>query len=180
MTRLAPYTEQHQDPQGPGDARPTAVQIIKDQGLIASPSWAGRVVLITGCSAGGLGPETAKAIHLTGADVFITARDVAKGKQIAEEVSKDGMPGKVEVIEMDLNSLRSVRAGAEEFLRRSENKLNILINNAGTFHHGLSRSRLTHHRSHVLPRRQDRRWIRAPSRHEPPGYAPHTSRVVNC
>ena len=153
MTRLAPYAEQHQDPQGPGDARPTAVQIIKDQGLIASPSWAGRVVLITGCSAGGLGPETAKAIHLTGADVFITVRDVVKGRQIAEEISKDGMPGKVEVIQMDLGSLRSVRAGAEEFLRRSENKLNILINNAGTFHHGLSRSRLTHHRSHVLPRR---------------------------
>lgn len=131
MARLAPYLEQHKNLQGPGDARPTAIQIIEDQGLVASPSWTDRVVLITGCSPGGLGPETAKAIHLTGADIFITARDVAKGKQVAEEILADGKPGKVEVIQMDLGSLESVRAGAEEFLRKSGNKLNVLINNAG-------------------------------------------------
>lgn len=131
MARLAPYLEQHKNLQGPGDARPTAIQIIEDQGLVASHSWTDRVVLITGCSPGGLGPETAKAIHLTGADVFITARDVAKGKQVAEEILADGKPGKVEVIQMDLGSLESVRAGAEEFLRKSGNKLNVLINNAG-------------------------------------------------
>ena len=98
MPGLAPYAEQHKSPKGPGDARPTAVKIIEDQGLVADPSWAGRVVLITGCSAGGLGPETAKAIHLTGADVYITVRDAAKGKEIADEVKADGKPGKVEVI----------------------------------------------------------------------------------
>lgn len=131
MTRLAAYVEQHNDPQGPGDVRPTAVQIIKDQGLISSPSWAGRVVLITGCSPGGLGPETAKAIHLTGADVYITVRDVTKGEQVAKEILADGKPGKVGVIQMDLGSLESVRAGANEFLRNSGNKLNVLVNNAG-------------------------------------------------
>lgn len=131
MTLLAPYAEQHKDPQGPGDARPTATQIIKDQGLVANPEWAGRVVLITGVSPGGLGPETAKAIHLTGADVYITVRDVNKGKQVAEEILADGKPGRVEVIQLDLSSLESVRAGAAEFLRQSGNKLNILINNAG-------------------------------------------------
>ncbi|KAI2771290.1 NAD(P)-binding protein [Daldinia loculata] len=131
MPRLAPYLEQHKDYQGPGDARPTAIQIVEDQGLVSSPSWIGRVVLVTGCSPGGLGPETAKAIHLTGADVYITVRDVTKGKQIAEEILADGKPGKVGVIEMDLASLKSIRAGAEEFLRKSDNKLNVLINNAG-------------------------------------------------
>lgn len=131
MTRLAPYIDQHKTPQGPGDARPTAIQIIKDQNLIESNDWTGRVVLITGCSPGGLGPETAKAIHLTGADVFITSRDVTKGKQVAEEILTDGRPGKVEVIQMDLGSLENVRAGADEFLHKSGNKLNVLINNAG-------------------------------------------------
>ncbi|KAF3057025.1 Retinol dehydrogenase 12 [Daldinia childiae] len=131
MGRLAPYLEQHKAYQGPGDTRPTAIQIVEDQGLVSSPSWIGRVVLVTGCSPGGLGPETAKAIHLTGADVYITVRDVTKGKQIAKEILADGKPGKVDVIEMDLASLKSVRAGAEEFLRKSNNKLNILINNAG-------------------------------------------------
>ncbi|KAI1393509.1 short-chain dehydrogenase [Hypoxylon trugodes] len=131
MVRIAPYAEQHKDPQGPGDARPTASRIIEDQGLVASPSWTGRVVLVTGCSPGGLGPEVARAIHLTGADVFITVRDVAKGKQVAEEILADGKPGKVEVIKIDLSSLESIKAGAEEFLRKSGNKLNVLINNAG-------------------------------------------------
>ncbi|KAI8963601.1 NAD(P)-binding protein [Daldinia sp. FL1419] len=131
MTRLAPYLEQHKNYQGPGDARPTAVQIIEDQGLVSSPAWAGRVVLVTGCSPGGLGPETAKAIHLTGADVYMTVRDVTKGKQVVEEILADGKPGKVDIIEMDLASLKSVKAGAEEFLRKSGNKLNVLINNAG-------------------------------------------------
>ncbi|KAI1464076.1 NAD(P)-binding protein [Daldinia caldariorum] len=131
MARLAPYLEQHKTYAGPGDARPTAIQVVEDQGLVSSSEWVGRVVLVTGCSPGGLGPETAKAIHLTGADVYITSRDAAKGKQIAEEIRTDGKPGKVEFIVMDLASLKSIRAGAEEFLRKSGNKLNILINNAG-------------------------------------------------
>ncbi|KAI1270273.1 NAD(P)-binding protein [Xylariaceae sp. FL1019] len=131
MTRIAPYASQHESPQGPGDSRPTALQIIEDQNLVGDPSWAQRVVLITGCSPGGLGPDTAKAMHATGADVYIAVRDLAKGKQVAEEIMSDGKPGKVEVIELDLASLKSVRAGASEFLRRSGGKLNILINNAG-------------------------------------------------
>ena len=89
-----------------------------------------RVVLVTGCSPGGLGPEVAKAIRLTGADIFITTRDIAKGKQVAQELS-DGKPGKVEVIQIDLSSLESVRVGAQDFLHKSGNKLNVLINNAG-------------------------------------------------
>ena len=166
MPGLAPYAEQHKSPKGPGDARPTAVKIIEDQGLVADPSWAGRVVLITGCSAGGLGPETAKAIHLTGADVYITVRDAAKGKEIADEVKADGKPGKVEVIVMDLNSLKSVRTGAEEFLRKSGNKLNVLINNAGKsirasgVNGGMRQTPLISvFRSHVLPQGQDRRRL---------------------
>ncbi|KAJ2982107.1 hypothetical protein NUW58_g6514 [Xylaria curta] len=131
MPRLHPYHDQHsfKNLNGPGDSRPTATQIIEDQGLV--DKWAGKVVLITGCSPGGLGPETAKAIHLTGADVYITSRDIAKGKQVADEVLADDKPGKVEVIQMDLGSFASVRAAAAEFLRKSDNKLNILINNAG-------------------------------------------------
>lgn len=135
MTRLTPYHEQHklENVQGPGDSRPTATQIIKDQGLIDSSEWAGRVVLITGVSPGGLGVETAKAIHLTGADVYITTRNLAKGKEVAEEIRADGKPGKVDVIQLDLDSLDSVRTGAAEFLKKSGNKLNVLINNAGIY-----------------------------------------------
>ncbi|KAF7540744.1 hypothetical protein G7054_g1118 [Neopestalotiopsis clavispora] len=131
MTRITPYAEAHKSPQGPGDARPTATQIVKDQSLVGSSEWSGRVVLITGGSPGGLGAEAAKTIRLTGAHVFITVRDIAKGKQVVEELTSDGETGKVEVIEMDLASLHSIRAGAKEFLKKSSNKLNVLISNAG-------------------------------------------------
>lgn len=133
MARVAPYYEQHklENLQGPGDSRPTAAQIIKYQGLTDSPEWAGRVVLVTGVSPGGLGLETAKAIHLTGADVYITTRNLAKGEEVAEEIRGDGKSGKVDVIQLELDSLDSVRTAAAEFLRKSGNKLNILINNAG-------------------------------------------------
>ncbi|KAI1373542.1 short-chain dehydrogenase [Hypoxylon crocopeplum] len=131
MARLAPYAKLHRAPQGPGDDRPTASQIVEDQGLVASSEWSGRVVLIIGCSPGGLGPEVARAIRLTGADVFITVRDIAKGLQVVQELLSDGKPGKVQAIHMDLGSLESVRAGAQDFLRKTGNKLNVLINNAG-------------------------------------------------
>ncbi|KAI8237392.1 Retinol dehydrogenase 12 [Colletotrichum sp. SAR 10_96] len=128
MARLAPYLEEHKNITGADDARPTAIKIVEDQGLVGK--WAGKVVLVTGCSPGGLGPETARAMHVTGADVYITVRDVAKGEEVAKDILSDGKPGKVEVIKLDLGSLESVRQGAKEFLSKSD-KLNVLINNAG-------------------------------------------------
>lgn len=34
MAPLAPYADVHRDPHGPGDARPPALQIVKDQDLV--------------------------------------------------------------------------------------------------------------------------------------------------
>ena len=94
-----------------------------------------RVILITGCSpGGGLGPETAKALRLTGADIYITNRNINTGQQVAEEnLPHSKKIGTEEAIEINLSSLKSIRAGAEEFLKKSGNKLNILINNAGKY-----------------------------------------------
>lgn len=130
MSRLSPYFQQHRNPSGPGDSRPTAIQVVEDQGLVGK--WADKVVLVTGCSPGGIGPETARALHVAGADVYITVRDIPKGEEVAKDILSDGKPGKVEVIKLDLGSLDSVRQGAKEFLSKSE-KLNVLINNAGLF-----------------------------------------------
>lgn len=57
------------NPSGPGDSRPTAFQIIKDHNLINN--WVGRTVLIIGGSIG-LGLETARTLHATGANIYIT------------------------------------------------------------------------------------------------------------
>ncbi|CAD0091480.1 unnamed protein product [Aureobasidium vineae] len=125
-----PYLEPHQDPAGPGDARPTAIQIVKDLGL--EGKLGNMTVLITGCSAG-LGVQTARALYLTGAKIYITVRDEQKGQNAIEAITKDAPGGQaVEVVYMDLGNFSSVRAAAKDFMSRSD-RLNILINNAGKF-----------------------------------------------
>lgn len=58
-------------------------------------------------------------------------RDMKRGQEVLEEIlaSYEGSR-KLELLEMELDSLKSFRAAANEFLKRS-NKLNIPVNNAG-------------------------------------------------
>ncbi len=120
----SPYAAAHKAPKGPGDARPTALDIVKDEGL--EGKLTGKVALITGCSSG-IGIETARAMAATGARLFLGVRDIAKGESAVSDILK---PGHVELLKMDLNSLDSVRAAVDEFKKKSKT-LNILINNAG-------------------------------------------------
>ncbi|KAJ5897705.1 short-chain dehydrogenase [Penicillium tannophilum] len=118
------YTKVHQSPKGPGDARPTALQIVKDAGR--EDALTDKVILITGCSSG-LGIETARALYVTGATLYLTARDLEKAKSALGEIIASP---RVHLLHLDLNSLASVRACAKEFLSKSDT-LNILIANAG-------------------------------------------------
>ncbi|KAJ3566307.1 hypothetical protein NPX13_g7181 [Xylaria arbuscula] len=124
---MSRYAESHLNTSGPGDARPTALQIIQDEGL--EGALQDRVFLITGVSSG-IGIETGRAIAATGAKVFLTARDLKKGQAACESFLK---PGRVEMLELDTSKLDSVRACAKAFLKRSS-KLNVLICNAGVMH----------------------------------------------
>lgn len=121
---MSPYAEAHVSPQGPGDARPTALQIIKDNNLIGELT--GRVALVTGVSSG-IGIETAKALKTTGMHVFGAVRNLEKARAVLKD---DLEPGHLDLLELDMNSLASVRACAKEFLSKSK-QLNILIMNAG-------------------------------------------------
>jgi NAD(P)-dependent dehydrogenase (short-subunit alcohol dehydrogenase family) len=89
----------------------------------------GKLALVTGGS-GGLGAETARALAAKGARVVITARDVAKGEEVAQGIRKSTGNDGIEVEELELGSLASVRALAERFLARHD-ALQILVNNAG-------------------------------------------------
>jgi NAD(P)-dependent dehydrogenase (short-subunit alcohol dehydrogenase family) len=122
---MSRYAEAHLNPNGPGDARPTALQIIKDEGV--EGKLAGKVIVITGTSSG-IGIETARALSLTGARLFLTARDLKKAKTALDGIFE---PGRHELIEMDNTSLDSVRAAGKAILQKSNNQVNILINNAG-------------------------------------------------
>lgn len=136
------YAAAHKQINGPGDARPTALQIVNDNNLeglllidLGACTWTDRfigaltdkTILITGCSSG-IGIETARALKATGARLFLTARNLDKGREALGDILE---PGKVDLLLLDLNSLGSVREFAAEFLKASSSKLNILINNAG-------------------------------------------------
>lgn len=118
------YAEVHKSPQGPGDARPKALDIVKDEGL--EGKLVGKVFLITGCSSG-IGIDTARALSATGAKLFLGVRDVAKGESALADILE---PGRVGLLKIDLNSLESVREAAKTFLQKSKS-LNVLVNNAG-------------------------------------------------
>ena len=121
------YSAAHKKPQGPGDARPTALQIVEDEGLVNK--LGDKVFVVTGTSSG-IGIDTAVALAATGATVYCTARNVAKA-EAALGPHRAGVSGKLEVVELDNGSLASVREGAAEILRRSGGQVNVLVCNAG-------------------------------------------------
>lgn len=127
-TPLQPYAALHESPNGGDDARPTAMRILEDQKLIGN--WSDKVILITGGTSG-IGLESARALHATGAKVFITARSQEKAEKTIQDILSTS-PSKtpIEFLEMELDSLASVRAAASSFLGRSK-QLNVLMLNAG-------------------------------------------------
>ena len=88
-------------------------------------------VLVTGVSAG-LGVETARALARRGARVVGAARDVAKAERATAQVRADaaGGGGSLELVELDLASLASVRVCADALLARDE-PFDLVIANAG-------------------------------------------------
>ncbi|KAL7917749.1 hypothetical protein ACQKWADRAFT_305945 [Trichoderma austrokoningii] len=125
MESSSPYAAAHADPQGARDARPTALQIIQDEGV--ESKLVGKVIVITGATSG-IGVETARALSATGATLFLMARDLRKANKNLAEILE---PGRVSLVEMNLDSFESIRSGAEEILTASKGQVNILINSAG-------------------------------------------------
>ncbi|KAM0417248.1 hypothetical protein ACHAPT_012759 [Fusarium lateritium] len=121
------YADAHLKPNGPGDARPTALQIVKDEQR--EGDLTNKVVLITGCSSG-LGIETARAMKATGATIFVTARNLEKARTALGDILDHVQ---VHLLQLDLGSFESVRACVAE-VKVKTSKLNILIENAGIRH----------------------------------------------
>jgi len=90
----------------------------------------GRRVLVTGASAG-LGVEAARALAAHGAHVIGAVRDLDKARAATARV-RDGAShgGRLDLVELDLNSLASVRACADALLSDAE-PLDLVIANAG-------------------------------------------------
>ncbi|KAF4977649.1 hypothetical protein FDECE_18330 [Fusarium decemcellulare] len=128
---MSKYAALHANPQGPGDARPTALQIVQDEDLVGKLK--GKTVLVTGANQG-IGFEAARAFHATGATVFLGSRDPVKGKQAIDKI-RDLDPtndAPLHLIKISVDSLDSVREAAQAFLNHDADiKLNLLVLNAG-------------------------------------------------
>ena len=94
-------------------AKSTAFEVI--QGL--NSDLKGKVAIITGATSG-IGVETARALASIHAHTIITARDMNKGAQVVDDIKKTTGNNNVEVMQLDLNSLQSVRQFVDDFRSR--------------------------------------------------------------
>ena len=99
--------------------------------VLAGVDLRGKRVLVTGTSAG-LGVETARALVARGASVVGAARDLGKARDatgVVREAAKAGS-GSFDLHQLDLASLKSVRASADALVAKGE-KFDVVIANAG-------------------------------------------------
>jgi NAD(P)-dependent dehydrogenase (short-subunit alcohol dehydrogenase family) len=93
------------------------------------PDQSGKTVVVTGAN-GGLGLETAKVLAAKGAAVVMAARDQEKAAHAVQTVREGASSAVVELVPLDLGSLASVRAAAQQVLEGHE-RIDVLVNNAG-------------------------------------------------
>lgn len=93
------------------------------------PNQNNKTIIITGATSG-LGKEATKVLASKNATVVMAVRNTDKAKIVVTEIRKEFPQAKIDIKELDLNSLESIAAFAKEFTNDYE-KLDILINNAG-------------------------------------------------
>ncbi|MFI5706545.1 SDR family NAD(P)-dependent oxidoreductase [Kribbella sp. NPDC051620] len=94
--------------------------------VVAGVDLTGRRAIVTGGSSG-LGVETARALAAAGAAVTLAVRDVAAGKQVADDLIASTGNEQILVAPLDLADQSSVAA----FVSAWSGQLHILVNNAG-------------------------------------------------
>uniref|UniRef100_A0A5B6Z133 Short-chain dehydrogenase TIC 32 n=1 Tax=Davidia involucrata TaxID=16924 RepID=A0A5B6Z133_DAVIN len=89
----------------------------------------GLTAIVTGASSG-IGTETTRVLVLHGVQVIMAVRNTDTGRKVKEAILKEIPNAKIDVMELDLSSMASVRRFASEY-NSSGLPLNLLINNAG-------------------------------------------------
>src|SRR6187549_2983162 len=93
------------------------------------PDQSGRTAVVTGANTG-LGYETAAALAAKGAHVVLAVRNLDKGKAAADLIARRTPGADVTLQQLDLTSLDSVRAAADQ-LHAALDRVDLLVNNAG-------------------------------------------------
>eukprot|EP01104_Vermistella_antarctica_P017985 TRINITY_DN6523_c0_g1_i1.p2 TRINITY_DN6523_c0_g1~~TRINITY_DN6523_c0_g1_i1.p2 ORF type:complete len:324 (-),score=77.79 TRINITY_DN6523_c0_g1_i1:1886-2857(-) len=89
----------------------------------------GKVAIVTGGSSG-LGIETARALAIQGATVYIAVRNIEKGEAVAVDIRASCGHDRVHTHLLDLGSIASARQSAQAFAA-AHDALHILVDNAG-------------------------------------------------
>ncbi|MBJ7355730.1 MAG: SDR family NAD(P)-dependent oxidoreductase [Nocardioides sp.] len=89
----------------------------------------GRVAVVTGASSG-VGFQVASVLAGSGARVVLACRDLEKGRAAVSRIAATHPGAELHLVHLDLSSLRSVRAAAEE-IRETWPAIDLLVDNAG-------------------------------------------------
>lgn len=93
------------------------------------PNLTGKIAIVTGANSG-IGYETAKALAAKGATVVLACRNLEKANRAAAEIRMGYKQAKLDILQLDLADLASVRKFADAFKAKYA-QLDWLINNAG-------------------------------------------------
>ena len=93
------------------------------------PDLTGKITIVTGANSG-IGLETARTFATNGATVVMACRNPGKAQSAASEIRTTNPKAKLELLELDLASLKSVNKFANDFSSKYD-RLDILANNAG-------------------------------------------------
>ncbi len=92
-------------------------------------SQKGKIVLITGANSG-IGLEAASVLSQKEAVIIMAVRNLEKGKAAMSEILAKNPKAQVQLMQLDLSDLESVRKFSNEF-HAAFAQLDILLNNAG-------------------------------------------------
>ena len=102
--------------------------------MVAGQDLSSKVVVVTGGNSG-VGLETARACAGAGATVIMGCRSLVRGQAAAADIFATTGGKAVQVWELDVSSLDSVRAFAHRYTESGIN-LHALVNNAGIGNYG--------------------------------------------
>lgn len=116
---------------------------------------AGLTAIVTG-GASGIGLETVRVLAMRKVHVIIGARNIEAANKAKQQLLEENPSAKLDVLKLDLSSIKSTREFAENFLALNL-PLNILINNAGVMfcpfqlsEDGIEMQFATNHLGHFL------------------------------
>mgnify|MGYP003563191367 CR=1 FL=1 len=115
----------------------------------------GKNCVVTGGNSG-IGFETALALANSGANVIIVSRSQEKAASAVKSIKAKSQNNQVDYVLADLSSQKSIRDAAK-YIRRDFEKIDVLINNAGTWfselkltEDGVERQFAVNHLAYVL------------------------------